>query len=223
MALVDYGWTVDLDGVFSAHAAAGLVPGRVVKQSRDASMVVTSEGEQLCEVSGRFRRTALAPSAFPAVGDWAALRRTPDGRFVVEALSSAGAHRGRHTTIARELVRLPDGALLIDTPGMRELGLWIDEDALQRTFHEIDDLARDCRFRDCAHHGEPGCAVEDAVARGAVEPDRLESYRALRREMAFLETRKDEMSRRREERTVGRDFAARREELRRNRPRRTDR
>ena len=86
MALLDYGWSVDLDAVFSAHAGAGLVPGRVVKQSRDVSVVVTSEGEQLCEVSGRFRRTAVGPSAFPAVGDWAALRPTPDGRFVIEAL-----------------------------------------------------------------------------------------------------------------------------------------
>ena len=78
--------------------------------------------------------------------------------------------RGRHTTTKRELVVLPSGALLLDTPGMRELALWADEDALDATFAEIGQLAVQCRFSDCGHEREPGCAVRAAIASGASSP-----------------------------------------------------
>jgi len=91
--------------------------------------------------------------------------------------------RGRHTTTHRELVRLESGALLIDTPGMRELQLWSDGDGLAASFADIDALAVDCRFGDCAHGREPGCAVRAAIASGSLESDRLESYFKLRREI----------------------------------------
>ena len=74
--------------------------------------------------------------------------------------------RGRHTTTSRQLVELPDGALLIDTPGMRELQLWSDETSVEQAFDDIAELARGCRFEDCAHGSEPGCAVMEAVANG---------------------------------------------------------
>jgi ribosome biogenesis GTPase len=92
----------------------------------------------------------------------------------------AGDGRGRHTTVSRELIALPSGALVIDTPGLREVGLW--EPA---AFADVDTLAAGCRFADCGHDGEPGCAVRDAV--GA---DRLESWRKLRREQAWLDDRR---------------------------------
>jgi ribosome biogenesis GTPase len=91
--------------------------------------------------------------------------------------------RGRHTTTHRELVRLESGALLIDTPGMRELQLWSDGDGLVTSFADVDALAAGCRFGDCAHGGEPGCAVRAAVEAGTLEPERLESYFKLRREI----------------------------------------
>jgi len=97
----------------------------------------------------------------------------------------AGDGRGRHTTTARELVELPGGALLIDTPGMRELQPWGDESAVESAFDDIAALAEGCRFADCAHAGEPGCAVADAVSSGRLSADRLENYRRLRREAAF--------------------------------------
>ena len=88
-------------------------------------------------------------------------------------------------------MELPDGALLIDTPGMRELQLWIDEAAVDQAFDDIAALAVDCRFADCAHAGEPGCAVEAAVDTGALEADRLVSYQRLVREAAFEERKHD--------------------------------
>jgi ribosome biogenesis GTPase len=91
--------------------------------------------------------------------------------------------KGRHTTTRQELVVTPEGVLLIDTPGMRELGLWDAEEGLEQTFAEIEALARACRFSDCHHTHEPGCAVRAAVADGAIEPDRLESYLRLQREV----------------------------------------
>jgi ribosome biogenesis GTPase len=101
--------------------------------------------------------------------------------------------RGRHATTHREMIRLPGGALLIDTPGLREIQLWNgDEDeALEQAFGDIASLATACRFKDCQHQTEPGCAVKAAVAEGTLEPGRLASYAKLQRELAFLERKQD--------------------------------
>ena len=99
--------------------------------------------------------------------------------------------KGRHTTTARHLVELPGGALLIDTPGMRELQPWVEESAIADTFEDIAELATGCRFTDCAHESEPGCAVLAAVARGELSAERLEHFRHLRREIAFEERKRD--------------------------------
>jgi ribosome biogenesis GTPase len=99
--------------------------------------------------------------------------------------------KGRHTTTARHLVELPGGALLIDTPGMRELQPWVEEATIAETFEDIAELATGCRFGDCAHDSEPGCAVLAAVARGELSAERLEHFRHLRREIAFEERKRD--------------------------------
>jgi ribosome biogenesis GTPase / thiamine phosphate phosphatase len=99
--------------------------------------------------------------------------------------------RGRHTTTHRELVRLPGGALLLDTPGMRELQLWADESALEETFADVAELASRCRFTDCAHGSEPGCAVRAALADGTLPEIRWESYTKLQRELKALALRQD--------------------------------
>ena len=99
--------------------------------------------------------------------------------------------KGRHTTTARQLVELPSGALLIDTPGMRELQLAGDEASIDAAFDDITALATLCRFSNCAHASEPGCAVAAAVERGDLDADRLESYRRLLREAAFEERKHD--------------------------------
>jgi ribosome biogenesis GTPase len=89
--------------------------------------------------------------------------------------------RGRHTTSHREMVRLPSGAVMIDTPGLREIQLLVHQPAIDAVFDEIAELADHCRFRDCSHHNEPGCAV-----RGSVDPQRLESFHKLGREASRL-------------------------------------
>ncbi|WP_035987962.1 ribosome small subunit-dependent GTPase A [Leptolyngbya sp. KIOST-1] len=99
--------------------------------------------------------------------------------------------RGRHTTTGRHLLTLPSGALLIDTPGMRELQLWTTSEGLGATFADIEELAEDCRFRDCRHRGEPGCAVEAAVEAGDLSRSRLHSYHKLQREQQWIDQRQD--------------------------------
>jgi ribosome biogenesis GTPase len=99
--------------------------------------------------------------------------------------------KGRHTTTSRHLVELPGGALLIDTPGMRELQPWVDETVVSETFTDIAELATGCRFTDCGHVSEPGCAVLHAAETGALDAERLESYRQLLREVAFEERKRD--------------------------------
>ncbi|MEO8560935.1 MAG: ribosome small subunit-dependent GTPase A [bacterium] len=102
--------------------------------------------------------------------------------------------KGRHTTTHRELVRLASGALLIDTPGMRELQLWSDGSGVAAAFSDVEALAEHCRFRDCAHMTEPDCAVLAALESGELDAARLESYRALMREVAWLERRTDALA-----------------------------
>ena len=100
--------------------------------------------------------------------------------------------RGRHTTTWRELIVMPEHGLIVDTPGLRELQLWAEEDALDGSFSEISDLASQCRFRDCTHSGEPGCAVQAAVDAGTLEAARLESYHMQQAELRYLERRRDQ-------------------------------
>ena len=100
--------------------------------------------------------------------------------------------RGRHTTTNRELVVLPNGGLLIDTPGMRELQLWDVGGAVGQTFDDIEGFAAGCHFSDCRHRDEPRCAVKAAVVEGALAPDRLESYLKLQDELVVLARQQDE-------------------------------
>ncbi len=99
--------------------------------------------------------------------------------------------RGRHTTTHRELIPMPGGGILIDTPGMRELQLWSASDALREAFPDLEDLAAQCRFRDCQHRREPGCAVTTALRRGELPRPRYDSYLALRAEIEALARRPD--------------------------------
>jgi ribosome biogenesis GTPase len=357
MDLRDYGWDEELSAQFETFAGRGLIPARVVKQSRDLSTLVTPLGEMAGEVSGKFRHLTENRADFPVIGDWVAIESTGDDLALIQAilprrsaftrkaageaveaqvaaanidtvflvsgldgdfnlrrierylttawtsgaepvivlnkadlrsdlpnviarvegiapdvpivavsalakgglkdlepylvpgktvalLGSSGVGkstlinrllgeerlptapvsdtdegRGRHMTTARELVRLPGGTLLIDTPGMRELQLWADEEGLDRTFDDIDSLAPLCRFPDCRHEREPGCAVRAAVEAGALDPRRLESYHKLRRELRFMELKKDVKTRRQQEKAAGRRFAAQIKEIKKHKPR----
>lgn len=93
--------------------------------------------------------------------------------------------KGRHTTTHREMFRLPNGALLIDTPGMRELQLWEGEGAMSATFQDVEVLEEACRFKDCQHDTDPGCRVKEAIDNGELSMDRFQSYLKLQRELAY--------------------------------------
>ncbi|MEU7895267.1 ribosome small subunit-dependent GTPase A [Nonomuraea sp. NPDC049152] len=99
--------------------------------------------------------------------------------------------KGRHTTVRRELIPLPNGGVLIDTPGLRGIGLFDADDGLQQVFADIEQFAQECRFSDCGHDSEPGCSVQAAIASGELSERRLDSYRKLQRENAWATSRSD--------------------------------
>jgi ribosome biogenesis GTPase len=103
--------------------------------------------------------------------------------------------RGRHVTTWRELVVIPDGGVIIDTPGMRELQLWTYDRTLESSFEDIAEVAARCRFRDCTHKTEPGCAVRQALEDGTMDADRYKSYAKLKREVAYLAARRGQKER----------------------------
>jgi ribosome biogenesis GTPase len=149
----------------------------------------SGDGLEALEPSlGRGRTVALLGSS--GVGKSTLINRLAGKDLLPTGETSRGG-RGRHTTTNRELVPLPVGALLLDTPGMRELQLWADETALDSTFTEIAELAVECRFADCTHTHEPGCAVRAAIADGSLPAERFDSYLKLQRELRALEVKKD--------------------------------
>jgi ribosome biogenesis GTPase len=323
------GYSPRWQALFEPHAAAGLVPGRVIRSDRGSALIATAGGIVRAKPSVRLVKAAAGPADLPAVGDWVAARVAGDlevglmeailprasamtrgaagprsevqvlaanidtvfvvhpiadppnlrrierelalawesgavpvvvltkadlsadveaARGAVEAVapgvvvlatnaravdgaepllahvsghrtavligpSGAGKStlintllgeqrqttrevrvndgRGRHTTVARELIGIPGGGILIDTPGLRELGLTGSEDGIATVFPEIDRLARSCRFRDCRHEEEPGCAVRSAVEAGVLPAERVASYRKLVREAEIVAARTD--------------------------------
>jgi ribosome biogenesis GTPase len=153
-------------------------------------VVSATEGRGLVEL-----RAALAPGATAAfVGSSGVGKSTivnallGVARQAVQAVR-ADDERGRHTTVSRELLATPHGALLLDTPGLRSLELWDAGEGLERTFADIQRLAATCRFSDCSHDHEPGCAVMAAVARGELPAERLAAQRKLEREQRALALR----------------------------------
>ena len=107
--------------------------------------------------------------------------------------------KGRHTTTHRELLRMPGGGLLIDTPGMREFQLWDNSESLDTGFKDVEEFSMSCRFNDCQHQGEPGCAVQEAMDNGVLSPERYASYQKLKRELAFMERKADAAARKAEQ------------------------
>ncbi|RHA37782.1 ribosome small subunit-dependent GTPase A [Cellulomonas rhizosphaerae] len=153
----------------SAATGAGLEPLRALLTPGATLVVVGPSGAGKSTLVN-----ALAGRDVMSTGE----RREQDGR-------------GRHTTTHRELVPLPGGAVLIDTPGIRGIGVVADEDALATTFADVAELVALCRFADCHHEGEPGCAVADALATGELSRRRYDSWRKLAREAAYQARRAD--------------------------------
>ncbi|MCU1453744.1 MAG: GTPase EngC [Acidimicrobiales bacterium] len=150
-------------------------------------------------------RHLVAGRSVVLVGESGAGKSTLLNALADDDVAATGAvrgrdNKGRHTTTARHLHPLPGGGVLIDTPGVREVGLWVDVDAVADTFPEIDELAPSCRFSDCAHDLEPDCAVVGAVAAGTLAAARLDAWRAMRDEAQAAARRSEAVARRRPDR-----------------------
>ena len=177
---------------------AGSTPGVEVL------VVSTVGGDGLDEV-----REIAAGRTILLLGESGAGKSTLANALVGEEIAAtadvrAGDAKGRHTTTARQLHPLPGGGVLVDTPGIRAVGLWVDPDAVASSFADVETLAESCRFSDCAHDTEPGCAVRAAVEAGDLAPGRLEAWAALGREAAAAARRADPRAQHAYERRFGR-------------------
>ena len=172
----------DLDArVSQVEAVSAGVPVRIVS-ARDSESV---EFLRNTLTSGS-TVSLLGPSG---VGKSTLVTLLAERTVAVTGEVRSGDRKGRHVTTGRDLYRITGGALLLDTPGIRELRVWVLDDGLNRAFPDIEELAHGCRFRDCRHEREPGCAVQEALETGALDPERLGSFKKLRAEAAY-ETQK---------------------------------
>jgi ribosome biogenesis GTPase / thiamine phosphate phosphatase len=156
--------------------------------------------EELASYIGPGRTVALIGSS--GVGKSTLVNSLAGSELLRTAAVRQKGSQGRHTTTHRQLVLLPSGGMVIDTPGLRELQLWEVGTSIEETFRDIEDLAAGCRFRDCRHENEPRCAVTQAVAEERLGRSRLESYRKLRKEAAAISRKQDELAALTEKRRV---------------------
>ena len=174
--------------------------GEVRKAAAGAEVLTVSAVEPdgwraLLPYIGRGRTVALAGSS--GVGKSTLINRLlGEERLVTGGLRSDD--RGRHTTTRRELFLLETGGMVIDTPGMRELGLWAVDSGVEQSFSDIEALAAQCRFRNCSHTGEPGCAVRAALASGELSGERLQSYQKLCAESRYAGNTEDYLAEKKE-------------------------
>jgi ribosome biogenesis GTPase len=159
-----------------------------------AHAVSAVTGDGLDELATWFRgnRTAVLLGS-SGVGKSTIVNRLVGEELLETQEVRADDQAGRHTTTRRELILLPGGGIVLDTPGIRELQLW-DAD-LEQTFGDVEEIARRCRFSDCAHDREPGCAIRDALADGSLPHERWHSYVKLQRELAAIEVRRNHLLR----------------------------
>jgi ribosome small subunit-dependent GTPase A len=156
--------------VSQANTVSAGVPVRVVSAKDSESVHVLRR-----TLSPGSTATLLGPSG---VGKSTLVNLLSEATVAETGEVRSGDRKGRHITTRRELYRIPGGALLLDTPGIRELRVWVLDEGLDHAFPEIEELAHGCRFRDCRHDGEPGCAVQEALEAGDLDPERLRSSRS---------------------------------------------
>lgn len=165
----------------------------------------TATGEGVEDVRALLGTTSTLALVGPSgAGKSSLVNRLVGGEVLATSAVRDSDGKGRHTTTARHLVPVPGGGVLLDTPGLRSLPLWDAQAGVAAAFDDVESLAAGCRFSDCRHEGEPGCAVREAVEAGALDARRLASWAKLRRELESLERRQDEQARRADGRRMGR-------------------
>ena len=195
--------SAELDAQISAIRSAGITApvltlSNVTQQGVDEMRALLEPGRTYCFVGSS------------GVGKSTLINRLL-GRELLETQTVSGTGEGRHTTVRRELMLLAGGALVIDNPGMRELGILGAEDGLDASFGDVAAFASGCRFRDCTHVSEPGCAVLEALESGALSRAQYDNYRKLESESAFYQTSYAE--RRKKDRVLGRYFKSVKKDL----------
>lgn len=175
-------------------------PDAALEELREVALGIELVSTSAATGEGMERLRSLAVGTVALLGPSGAGKSTLGNALLGEELLDTGAireadGRGRHTTAWRELLPLPGGGVLLDTPGLRSVGMSGDEEGLERTFGDVEELALGCRFADCEHRTEPGCAVLAAIDEGALSERRLASYRKLLRENAWQASRTDALLR----------------------------
>lgn len=158
-----------------------------------APVIVTSSltGEGLGEVAAQLVPDRTGVLLGPSGAGKSSLINGLTGTQLMPTREVHRTGEGRHMTSHRQLIRIPGGGAIIDTPGLREAQLWEGEDALSGVFEDVEDLALLCRFSDCVHDTEPGCAVKAAISTGVLDAGRLQSYRKLQRELRAIAAKSD--------------------------------
>lgn len=161
--------------------------------SAGTPVIVTSSvtGEGIDEIERRLLPARTGVLLGPSGTGKSTLINRIVGSDIMRTRAIHRSGEGRHMTSHRQLVQLPEGGMIIDTPGLREAQLWEGEDALGSLFQDVERVALQCRFPDCAHESEPGCAVKAALDAGSLDAGRLRSYRKLQRELRAIAARSD--------------------------------